>query len=419
MFIFSIIFSNIFFFFIYPLYNLSKIQTKDEIRYITDLIIQGATDKSKLYELTNIKVNDISFYYTFFLFKTNRYTIWCITHKHNKFNNNGNIVLYYYDNEKKHTDTDILYIDFNKFQTYLENGKLIIKYLDKYIQEIDFDENKMNIYISTNKNELKMELYIDEYNTTMPPLLSRYKNTNKIISSSLVETQSPNEWASDNPLIGKIIKGYFNNDPVNNNSNFWFDNFIGCNNFFLSEYYWFVILNDEWLIYILYYGKYEDINSPDIPLPLFVKNRKENKIIHCSPGVIPNGFKTVEKLVHPIYTKYTSNPNKRFGDIIFDEYTLLFKSNDITINITSIPNNSVRVLLYDYYTDPNSNDTTIVNEWDKNYNKVLNNLTYVEYINRVNVEILYNNKIQKFQENQILDAIIVKDNSLPSTIKYK
>jgi len=364
-------------------------------------------------------VNDISFYYTFFLFKTNRYTIWCITHKHNKFNNNGNIVLYYYDNEKKHTDTDILYIDFNKFQTYLENGKLIIKYLDKYIQEIDFDENKMNIYISTNKNELKMELYIDEYNTTMPPLLSRYKNTNKIISSSLVETQSPNEWASDNPLIGKIIKGYFNNDPVNNNSNFWFDNFIGCNNFFLSEYYWFVILNDEWLIYILYYGKYEDINSPDIPLPLFVKNRKENKIIHCSPGVIPNGFKTVEKLVHPIYTKYTSNPNKRFGDIIFDEYTLLFKSNDITINITSIPNNSVRVLLYDYYTDPNSNDTTIVNEWDKNYNKVLNNLTYVEYINRVNVEILYNNKIQKFQENQILDAIIVKDNSLPSTIKYK
>jgi hypothetical protein len=178
-------------------------------------------------------------------------------------------------------------------------------------------------------------------------------------------------------------------------------------------------VNDEWLIYILYYGKYEDINSPDIPIPLFVKNRKENKIIHCSPGVIPNGFKTVEKLVHPIYTKYTSNPNKRFGDIIFDEYTLLFKSNDITINITSIPNNSVRVLLYDYYTDPNSNDTTIVNEWDKNYNNVLNNLAYVEYINRVNVEILYNNKIQKFQEDQILDAIIVKDNSVPSKIKYK
>jgi hypothetical protein len=417
--LFLVLYFIIYFFFIYPLYNLSTIQTKDEIRYITDLIIQGATDKTKLYELTNIKVNDISFYYNYFIFKTNRYTIWCTTHKHNKFSNNGNIVLYYYDNKRKHTDTDILYIDFNKFQTYLENGKLIIKYLNNYKQVIDFDENKMQIYISTSKNELKMELYIDEYNTTMPPLLNRYKNINKMVSTSLIETQSPNEWASDNPLIGKIIKGYFNNDPVNNNSNFWFDNFIGCNNFFLSEYYWFVIMNDEWLIYILYYGKYEDINSPDIPIPLFIKNRKENKIIHCSPGVIPNGFKTVEKLVHPIYTKYTSNPNKRFGDIIFDEYTLFFESNEITINITSIPNNSVRVLLYDYYIDPNLNETKIINEWDKNYNKVLNNLAYVEYINRVNVEILYNNKIQKFQEDHILDAIIVKDNSLPSTIKYK
>jgi len=144
--LFLVLYFIIYFFFIYPLYNLSTIQTKDEIRYITDLIIQGATDKTKLYELTNIKVNDISFYYTFFLFKTNRYTIWCITHKHNKFSNNGNIVLYYYDNKRKHTDTDILYIDFNKFQTYLENGKLIIKYLNNYKQKVQGDKYAYNYY---------------------------------------------------------------------------------------------------------------------------------------------------------------------------------------------------------------------------------------------------------------------------------
>lgn len=83
----------------------------------------------------------------------------------------------------------------------------------------------------------------------------------------------------------------------------------------------------------------------------------------------------------------------------------------------SIKNQSVRTLLYDYYHDPQFNDSNL-NGWDKQYNDVLNNLKYVEYVNRVNVEISYNNTIQTFQEDQIIDAVFVKDNSLPSTIRY-
>lgn len=412
--IFILLYFIIYLFLVYPLYKLNIIQTKEEIKNMTELLILGATDKSKLSEITNIKEDDInlSFFYTYFFFKTPKYTIWTIIHKHNKFSNNGNIVLYYYDNVNNYTETDIFYINFDQFKTYLNNGKITLEYLNNYKQEIDFNENKMSVYISTNKNELNVQLYIDEYNTTVPSLLNRYKLANRFGSTQLIETHTPNEWASDNPLIGKIVNGYFNDDFIS--GNFWFDNFIGTNNFFISEYYWFVILNDEWLIYILFYGSYDDINS-DIPKPLFIKNRKENKIIHCSPGVIPSGFKTIDKIVHPINIKY--NSTKKLGVDMFDDYSILFKSNEITINMRSIKNQSVRTLLYDYYSDPQFNESNL-NGWDKQYNDVLNNLKYVEYVNRVNVEISYNNTIQTFQEDQIIDAVFVKDNSLPSTIQY-
>ena len=44
----------IYLFFVYPLYNLSKIQSKNEIRYMTELFVQGVNDKSKLSKFTNI-----------------------------------------------------------------------------------------------------------------------------------------------------------------------------------------------------------------------------------------------------------------------------------------------------------------------------------------------------------------------------
>jgi hypothetical protein len=223
----------------------------------------------------------------------------------------------------------------------------------------------------------------------------------------------------DNPLIGKIINGTFNNDIIEPNSNFWFDNFIGCNNFFISEYYWFVILNDDWLIYILFYGKYENINSQDIPKVLFIKNRKNNKIYNCSPGVSSKYFRSIDNIIHPIHINYKSNKNKKVGEKIFDEYEIKFISNELTIDIKSIPTKSVRTLLYDYYNDQRTDSLSNLNEWDMKYKNVLNNLKYVEYINKVDVEIKYENVIEKFETDQIIDAVFPNNSKLHSTIKWE
>ena len=410
-----ILYFTIYVFFIYPLYNLSTVQTKDEMYNTAKLILLASSDSRLLNQINN-KNNDISFYYNYFVFTSNKYTIWLLFHKHNKFTKNGNIVLYHYNHETRTSNCEKLYIDFNKYRTYLSNGKVVIEYLNNYRHEIDFDTNKMKLHVNTGKNKLVVNLLIDEYNTTFPALLSRYQ----IIKTSvtLSETNSLNEWANDNPLIGKLLNGSFNGDSIENNSNFWYDYMIGCNNFFVSEYYWFIILTDDWLIYILFYGKYENINSNDMCIPLFIKDRKNNKILHCCPGVVPSIYKPIENMMRPIKVNYSSNPNKHVGDSMFDDYQLTFESNEISINMKSIPNQSARVLFYDYYNDPMLDKSSIPEGWDNKYKNVLDNLMYVEYVNKVDVEIHYNNNVEKFKCDQIIDSVCINDKSKPSTIKF-
>jgi hypothetical protein len=419
--LFILLYLIVYFYLIYPLYNLDRIYSKEEIKEITDLVILGAKDPSKLQELTNIKVNDLTFYYNYFIFRTETHCIFCLINMHNNTSSEGSIVLYSHDYINKHTENEIIKFDMDLLQTYNEKGGLVVSYPNRFRQEIHFDENKMKLFLSTDKNILELEMFIDEYNTTQPSFLNRYKIANNVVSTSFTETKSPNEWASDNPLIGKIIRGQFNQQRLND-GNFWFDNFIGCNNFFVSEYYWFFILNDDWIIYILFYGKYEDINTTDIPKCLFVKNRKDNKIMHCSCGVLPNGFKTMDRMIQPIRTNYTAPPTKLITEESFKEYSLSFESKEIFIEIRSIPYSSVNVLSYDYYNSPKYNASHAsknTKEFDQKYINVLNNLKYLEFLNKVDVDIRYNNNEYKFQEHQVVDCITPKNLSHPSIIRYE
>jgi hypothetical protein len=160
------------------------------------------------------------------------------------------------------------------------------------------------------------------------------------------------------------------------------------------------------------------MNSGEVPIVLYIKNCKNNKIYNCSPGVSVSAFDYIDKAICPLNINYKSNINKKFGDKIFDEYEIKFVSNELSINIKSIPTKSVRVLLYDYYNDDIMENHTNLDEWNTRYKNVLNNLKYVEYINKVNVEINYENKNETFEANQILDAIFPNNDSLPSTIKW-
>ena len=162
----------------------------------------------------------------------------------------------------------------------------------------------------------------------------------------------------------------------------------------------------------------ENINSEHVPTVLFIKNCKTNKIYNCSPGVSHSFFSYIDKVIRPLNVNYKSNINKKFGDKIFDEYEFKFVSNELSINIKSIPTKSVRLILYDYYNDYAIENITNLDEWNTRYKNVVTNLKYVEYLNKVNVEINYENKTEKFETDQIVDALFPNNKALPSTIKW-
>ncbi len=57
--------------------------------------------------------------------------------------------------------------------------------------------------------------------------------------------------------------------------------------------------------------------------------------------------------------------------------------------------------------------------WEDEYQSVLNNIKYVEYVGQVNVEIEYNGDTIKFKSKQIVDSKYRLDKNIPSLISFK
>ena len=405
-----------YYYYLYPLYNLEDYQSKEWIEELTNSLILGATDNNQLKNLTKYEINDISFLYYFFLFNTKKYTIWIIFNLNNKFSSKGNLVFYYYNFEKKTHHKNILPVDFNNLKTTKVNRTLLIQYLSNYSQMIDFENNIIYLNIDFENIHLNVTLNIEDYTTTVASFLPRYKLINPIINTSVTSTNSKDEWASDNPIIGKIINIEFNWEQLESGGSFWFDNFIGCNNYYITEYYWFVILIEDWLIYLLWYNDYEKMNDPDTTIPIYIKDIKNNKILHCSPGSkMSYLYDKMNDLINPVDIKITKNPNIKYGDEKYDDFVIYFKSSKINFKISSIKNECQKVIEYDYYNngfEPKTNS-----EWDKKYYSSITNLRYYEYIMFVDLELDYNNEKTKYKTKLISDGLAPIDHSRPSIIK--
>lgn len=410
-----ILFCITYYYFIYPLNNLVNYQSKEWIEDLTNSLILGGTDNNQLKQLTKYEINEISFLYYFFLFNTTKYTIWIIFNLYNKFSKKGNLVCYYYNFETNKYNKSILPVDFNNLKTTKVNRKLFIEYLSNYSQEIDFENNLMYLTIAFNNINLNVTLNINDYTTTVASFLKRYQQINSIINTNVTETGSKNEWASDNPMIGKIKHIKFNWEQLEPGGEFWFDNFIGCNNFFIAEYYWFVIFNEDWLIYLLWYDEYDKMNDPTITIPIYIKDIKNNKILHCGPGrKMSYLYEKMNNIINPIDIKITSNPNIKYGDEKYDDFVIDFKSDYIQFKISSIKNECQRVIEYDFYDDGSSHN--INDKWDKQYYSTIKNLRYYEYIMFVNLELDYNNKKTSYKTRLISDGLTPIDKSKPSKI---
>jgi len=389
--------------YIYPLSKLQQLQTKEWATTIIKNTVLGVKDKSYLHKIQNTKIDNISFYYNYFFFHTKKYTIVVLFNLHNQYSNNITLNAYLYNFETKTTELNKTILDFDDLHTSEDGDTLHITCGDSYIQKLNMVTNKMTIEINLSSIYLSFELDIDDYTTNMPTFLPRYDAVKNIVRPYFPITSTSGEWCTDNPMIGKIIKGSFNEDMIED-GHFWHDNFLGVNDHFLHSYVWYIILNDDWLIYTLWFGKYETENKTAC---FIVKHRKTNKVIRAGfdKSVIPLPFHMANNIIDPLSCSYTSN--KPIGTLNYDSFNSHFKTNEISVTFKSIPNECHRVFLYDYY---DSGDNIQNPKHD-----IVNNYKYVEYVNKIDVEIIYNGQTEVFEERCIVDAIFKYDKNVPDS----
>jgi len=400
---------------IHPLTKLHKIQSKEWITNLTETLILGAKDNAQLTKIRP-KTKEITYWYLYWHIHTEKYTGWVLFHLQNKFSDDMLMNTYLYDFENGTKILEQVPLSFANLQTKKVGDKLVITLGESYYQEIDMVKNTTTLDLKSNKVNIHLSFDIDDYSTNMPPFMPRYNAMRHVTNVDGNETNSPGEWMSDNPMIGKVLNGTINGSPVSS-GNYWFDNYIGTNNNYLSSYIWFVILNDDWLIYLLWFGPYDDRNKENTTRPFFIKDRKNDRMIYCGlGGKVPTGFKTTDSLVQPYEMTYKSNST--LGDEKYDDYVVNFKSQEIAVQFRSIPGKSERVFLHDYYKNDKI-DANNLEGWDKEYYEVLSNIRYVEYINIITVDIMYEGAKQTFTARQVIDAKYPATSSVPAQIRWR
>ena len=416
--------------FIKPIYRLHEIQTKKWMHDLTKIMVCGLNDKS-LYNDIRVDGNNVSFWYCYWFFHTKKYTIWVLFNLNNKNSNDATINVYSYNHDTRRITNEKMIINFENIQTRKtgdEDGEIIIEYNDNYVQHINFKNNTTSVRININGTKLEINASIADYITNQASFIPRYRKLDYVVDMNGHATHTPGEWMSDNPYNGTIKNGSFNGDIIESDGCYWFDNYIGCNNYYLEPYVWFVVMNDDWLIYLLWFGEYETRNEPCTVKPILIKDRKNNKYIHSGcPGTecfksIPI-VKDVNFMLSPVKVN-TYDTDCNLGDTIYDKHHINFVSDEITIKIAAIEGSFSKIFDYYYYRSDGINikkpaHTSSTQSWEHEYQAVLNNIKYVEYIGQVDVQIDYNGATTKFKSRQIVDGMYRVDKNIQSIIKFK
>lgn len=390
--------------------KLQDVQTKKWMSDLTDVIILGVNDR-KLYSKIDRDGENISFWYVYWFFHTKQETIWILANLRNKFSTAIVFSIYKYNFVTKTSTSETLNVDMKDIVVHKSNNTLTLKIKDIYVQEINLMENKSSLRVNTNKFKIFVNLSITDCTTNQASFAPPFHNIlSHIVNVKGIQTSTPGEWFSDNPYIGKILNGVVNGKEINEGV-YWFDNFIGCNNAFLTTYTWFVVLNEDWLIYILMFGDDDNFNDSSTLKPIIIKDIKNDKVIYS--GILA----AVTDIFNPIDIKAKSS--KKIGNETYDDYSISFESDEINIHIQSIQNSCKKVYEYSFYKSDDIHELGEgYSDWDKEYYEILKNITYVEYVVDVNVSIDYNGNKEIFECRQVIDAMYRKNNKIPRTIEY-
>lgn len=360
----------------------------------------------------------VDYWYLYFHIRTEQHTLYLLVNLVNKFSDKVNICFYGLDHIRNDVFSSIVPIEFRDINITSKTPNLInINHSEHLNIDIDFENDILLCKLNIPDHLLNISLKIEDWNTNQPTFCQRYQNVAGIINVYGAETKTPGEWMVDSPCIGKVIGGVYNNTPLLKGQ-FWFDTYLGTNNHFLSQYMWFYIQNDDWLIYLLEYGEYADRGNSKNVQPILIKDIKNNKFIYSGLNMdIMQPFNTIRKMTSTFSSTYNLHDGE-LGDSGLSMFDVDFKSNEINIKITSIPEHGRKIFSYDYYRNDDINIDGL-SSWDKKYYNCIKNIRFIEHLGMADVTIFYMGKTIKFKDRIMYEGKRRIKQDIPPTILYK
>jgi hypothetical protein len=385
-------------FYILPLVKLHTVSDQNFLKHFMKRQLLAVKYPQILNELSSMSIPmTMDFFYTYCYIETKHRALFIVLHRKNRFSDACKLIVYGINYK---TDQPFIYFiptTLNDINIEEVDNTIIIEIPGLLKHTMNFTLNTITYNINHIDVQLDVTMQVEDWNTTQPSFFPWYAPMRMVTDMNGHVIKKPGEWCVDSPCIGKVLNGQFGGEALEPNGTYWFDTYTGTNYSYCPEYTWFLINNDEWIIYLLEFKHHKPTESPHNPI--LIKNKKQNRWFYVGyKTTLPEPFNMLTNLIDPITLSYTINGN------LGGNFEVIFRSKLINIHIVSIPNSIRRVIKYNYY----ENDSVMnnVSESDKHYYDYLRKLSFEDYVCKSNLTIEYDGKVTTDEVRILYDRLI-------------
>ena len=363
----------VYYYFFSPLHKIHKFQDDNFVNKWWEIIILGLKDKNYTNMIINSdKIKDIGLWYQFHILNTKNKHIFIYLRNINKFTKDAALEIYYFDKKKKQKKEYSYRINLNQIKTYKRQNTLITEYnnLYQYKNIFDLSNKTIKTYVKSKDLNIQIIFSILSNRTVQIDHVNRYEyllhNSGFMFKDNLYLS---------NQIIGKIDYIKINKEIEKSGINY-FESGLGSNHYYLTEYVWFVLLNEDWVFWFTNYGNKKFT---------YLYDNIKKKIIYC--GIMD--FK--------LFSKVEYNTGGMRKDFHFNFY---MKVDNFEIKMNSIPGNYNNVRFKPIVWHKNKKPITLNkgNKKDIDYYFKTKDLKLIDYLNYANININYENKKYDFND---------------------
>jgi len=342
----------------------------------------------------------MDYWYMYYHIRTKEVTFYTLLNRINRFSDACNLCVYGMDHRTQQTFQYIFPTRLRDITVEESGDKITVKQPNLFEYTIDFAANRLTYNLWHGCAHTYFVMSADDWNTNELSFFPWFIPMRLLTDLKAHESHKPGEWMADSPCTGHVVEAKLFGVQLESQGKFWFDTYTGTNYHWLSPYSWFYIQNDDWIIYLLQYG--EANAGRGRCSPILIKNCKENRWFYSGAiNELPQPFAAIHSIVDNVLFEYSVNGG------LGQSFEAKFRSRDISVTITSVPDTIKTVFMCDYYKNDSAMTSDISSE-DKEYYEHIRNISFEEYLCEGVVTIEYDGKKTTTVESVLYEGMTNK-----------